>query len=150
MRGLTLIEILLVVGILVILVTLTSPLALDFYRSQQLDTHTQGIIQTLRRAQLKAMSIENDSNFGVYLTNDDYTLFKGNSYDPNDPYNEVSDLPRIITVTTAPDFSEVVFSKFEGIPKFDELLNTTGTVILSNNIDSRTISINEIGRINLK
>ena len=76
LTGLTLVEILLVVGILAILVTSVSPLAFDFYKSQQLDSCSQGIIQTLRRAQLKAMSSENDSSFGVYLTDDSYILFK--------------------------------------------------------------------------
>jgi len=142
MRAFTLIEILFVIGILAILVTLASPLALDFYKSQQLDTHTQGIIQTLRRAQLKAMSIENNSNFGVYLTNDNYTLFKGGSYGARDiQFDEVSDLPQILTVS---GLSEIVFSKFEGMP------SVTGTIILSNNGDNLTISINEMGRINLE
>ncbi len=115
MRGLTLIEILLVVGILAILVISVSPLALDFYKSQQLDSCSQGIIQTLRRAQLKAMSSENGSNFGVYLTDDNYTLFRGDSYtDRVTQYDEVFDLPQILTVS---GLQEVVFLKFEGVPK---------------------------------
>lgn len=144
MRAFTLIEILLVVGILAILVSLISPLALDFYRSQQLDTHTQGIIQTLRKAQLKAMSIEADSEFGVHITNNNYTLFRGNTYNPDDPYNEVIDSPTIITVTTNPVFSTIIFSKLEGLP------SVTGTITLSYDDVSRTISINEVGRVNLE
>ncbi|MFQ6049790.1 MAG: Tfp pilus assembly protein FimT/FimU [Candidatus Paceibacterales bacterium] len=141
-RGLALIEILLVVGILAVLVTLTLPLTLDFYKSQQLNIHTQGVIQALRRAQLKAMSVENSSIFGVYLVDDNYTLFKGSSYATRDvQYDAVSDLPQIINIS---GLSEIVFSKFEGIP------SATGTIILSNNGDSQTISINEIGRINLE
>ena len=126
MRGLTLIEILLIVGILAILLILTIPVGLDFYRSQQLNSHTQGIIQTLRRAQLKEMSIEDDSNFGVYLTNDNYILFKGSSFnEPRDTqFDEIFDLPGIITVS---GISEIVFSKFEGIP--ESLVYCEGTCI---------------------
>jgi len=142
-RGLSLIEILLVVGILAILVILAPPLVLDFYKTQQLETHTQGVIQTLRRAQLKAMGVENATSFGVYLTNDDYTLFQGASYAARDTqYDEVIDLPQIITITNSP--KEVAFSRIEGAP------SATGTIILSANGESRTISINEIGRITLE
>ncbi|GAI31119.1 unnamed protein product [marine sediment metagenome] len=95
-RGLTIIEVLLVIGLLVILTGLV-PLSLDFYKSQQLDTHSHGIVRTLRRAQLKAMAIEDDSSFGVYLTNDNYILFKGDSYLNRDKeFDEVFDLPQII------------------------------------------------------
>jgi len=140
MRGLTLLEILLVVGIVAILVSLTLPLGLDFYRSQQLETQSQGVIQALRRAQLKAISVESDSSFGVYLTDDNYTLFKGSSYLTRDAdFDEVFDLPMIITVS---GLQEIVFSKLEGKP------NITGNIILSGDSDSRTININEMGRIN--
>ncbi len=204
-NGLTIIEVLLVIGLLTILIGLV-PLSLDFYRSQQLNIYTQGAIQTLRRAQLKAMSIEDDSSFGVYLTNDNYILFKGDSYLNRDKeFDEVFDLSQIITVK---GFQEIVFSKFEGIPESpaycggecvsckdftdkrsckkqdgcswqkqqslcigtctscDGFSDQTscedqsgcswyppsqgGSIVLSSNSDSRTININEIGRINLE
>ena len=140
MKGLTLSEILIVVAIIAILISFTLPLGLDFYRSQQLETQSQGVIQALRRAQLKAMSVEDDSRFGVYLTNDNYTLFKGSSYLTRDAnFDEVFDLPMIINVS---GLTEVVFFKLEGKP------NVTGNIILSSDSDSRTININEMGRIN--
>ena len=142
MKGLTLSEILIVVAIIAILISFTLPLGLDFYRSQQLETQSQGVIQALRRAQLKAMSVEDDSRFGVYLTNDNYTLFKGSSYLTRDVnFDEVFDLPMIINVS---GLTEVVFFKLEGKP------NVTGNIILSSNEDMRTIHINEVGRVNLK
>ncbi len=142
-KGFTLIEVLLVVGVLAILLTLAIPVTIDFYKSQQLDTHTQGIIQTLRRAQLKAMSIEEDSSFGVFLTNDNYILFRGNSFATRDAaFDEIFDLPVVITVQDSP--KDVVFSKFEGKP------NAIGSIILSNDGLIQVININEIGRINLE
>ena len=140
MKGLTLSEILIVVAIIAILISFTLPLGLDFYRNQQLETQSQGVIQALRRAQLKAMSVEDDSRFGVYLTNDNYTLFKGSSYLTRDVnFDEVFDLPMIINVS---GLTEVVFFKLEGKP------NVTGNIILSGDSDSRTININEMRRIN--
>lgn len=139
-KGFTLLEILLVIGIISILLVFIVPVSLDFYKSQQLETQTQSVIQTLRRAQSKAMSVELDSSFGVYIGVSNYTLFKGNSYLSRDAqYDEIFDLPELINLT---GLSEVVFSKFEGKP------NVIGNVILTSNSDTRTININQVGRIN--
>lgn len=114
-RGLTTLEILLVIGTLTVFVGFVAPPILDFYKIHQLNNYTQDIVRTLRMAQLKAMSIESDCSFGVYLTNDTYTLFKGDSYSNRSPeFDEVSELPRVITTD---GLKEIVFLKFEGLPK---------------------------------
>lgn len=142
-RGFSLLEILLVFGILAILVISIVPLSVNLFRSYQLDSSTQGVIQTLRRAQLKAMSIESDSDFGVYLTNDNYTLFKGSSYATREAqYDEISGLPFLITINAQP--KEVVFFKSEGRP------SVIGNIILNSNGESWIININKMGRINLE
>lgn len=144
MKAFTLIEILLVVIILAVLTGLSIPVSINFYKTQQLDVNVKGVVQSLRRAQLKAMSIESDSIFGVYLANDSYILFKGSSFDARDiSYDEVFDLPQVITVS---GIQEIAFSKFEGVP----VGALTGDIILNSNGDSRIININEIGRINLQ
>lgn len=141
-KGFTLIEFLVVIVIFAVLISLTVPLGMDFYRNQQIDAQSQGVLQVLRQAQLKARSGEMDSSFGVYLTNDSYTLFKGASYDSRDlPYDRVFALPTIIRVS---GLGEVVFSKLEGKP------NVTGDIVLSSGKDSQTINVNEVGRINLE
>ena len=141
MNGFTLIEVLITIFLIFILASFVVSVGLNFYKSQQLETHVQEILQTLRRAQSKAMAIELDSSLGVYLTNDNYTLFKGNSYATRDTqYDEVFDLPQIMTVS---GLSEIVFSKFEGKP------NVIGNIILDSNSENRTININKFGTISL-
>ena len=56
MKGFTFVEFLLVMTIIVVLLALTIPLGIRFYKSQQLDATTEEVIQSLRRAQLKSMS----------------------------------------------------------------------------------------------
>jgi len=140
-KAFTLLEILLVIGIISALLVAIIPMGLDFYKNQELSTQIQFLIQTLRRAQSKAMSIELDSPFGVRVNTQNYVLFKGTSYLTRDtPYDEVFDLPQIINSS---GLSEVVFSKLEGKP------NVTGNITLSSNNKSRTININDFGTVSL-
>lgn len=143
MRGFTLIEILLVIGIFGVLISFILPLSLTFYKSQQLEVQAQSIVQILRSAQLKSMATESDSSFGVYFTSGSYTLFKGNSYLTRDEnYDEIFDLPKIVNVSGT---LEIVFLKLEGTPKVQPAY-----IILNTDSDTRKIDINEVGRINLE
>ena len=138
--GLTLVELLIVIGILVLLIITSTPMAINFYKTRTMDVSLNSIVQTLRRAQLKAMSLEGDSSFGVYLTSEKWVLFKGNSYLVRDvAYDEVFDLPKNLQLS---GLSEIVFSKLRGAP------SDTGNIILTIDNRTETININEVGRIN--
>lgn len=140
MKAFTLVEFLLVIAIIAILLTLTIPLGISFYKRQQLDVTTEGVIQALRRAQLKAMS-QADYSFGIYLGSGQtgqYILFRGSSYGSHDD-EEIFDISENISFS---GLSEVVFSKLEGIP------SATGDIVLTSDGDTETININEVGRIN--
>jgi len=114
MKGFTLFEVLITFGILAFLVGFVS-FGLDFYKRQELENQTNNLLETLRRAQFKAISVESDSSYGVYLANDNYTLFKGESFSQRDSqFDEVFDLPTIIKIE---GLSEIVFLKSEGAPK---------------------------------
>lgn len=142
MKGFTLFEILIVIGIMAILAGLTLPLGLNFYKSQQLEVQSQLILQSLRLGQSKSIFQENDSSFGIYFANNSYTLFQGSSWISRDSlYDQSFSLPSIISLS---GLQEVVFSKMEGLP------NITGNIVLNNGLDSRIININSLGRINLE
>jgi prepilin-type N-terminal cleavage/methylation domain-containing protein len=143
MRGFTLLEILIVIGVSLILFYLIIPVGLDFYKSQQLENETGMIVQTLKKAQLKAMAAESDSKFGVYINNDNYILFRGNSYaSRNNQYDEVFDLSGSITIVDPP--KEIVFSKIEGTPSF------TGEIIFNSGNQTWKILINKFGVISIE
>jgi len=204
--GFTLIEVLISIFIVALLAGLFT-VGIDFYKRQELENQAQNLLEALRRVQSKAISVESDSSFGVYLTNGNYTLFKGQSYSERDSqYDEVYNLPAIIKIE---GLSEIVFLKTEGAPKenpahcggnctsCDQFTEKTscsaqdgcswnakkkvcegtctpcqnyqnqtdcqaqsgcvwypttrgGNIILRANSESRTININEIGRINLQ
>jgi len=143
-QGFTLIETALVVFIIAVMAILAFPVGVRFYKTQDLDSVCEGVLETLRRAQLKAMSVENDSAFGVYLGTGKtgyYSLFRGSSYEHKED-EEIFDISE--NISFGGTLQEVVFSKLEGIP------GSTGDIILTLNGDTETININELGRVNLK
>jgi len=138
----SIVELLIVFGITVLLIALCVPLAINFFNGQDLEDAAEQLTQTLRQAQNKSMAQENDNAFGVRLTDNSYTLFKGMTYLSHDPsYASTTDLPQGITSS---GLTEIIFSKLQGLP------NNSGNIILTNNKNSSTININSIGRINLQ
>jgi len=83
-KGVTFIELLIIVGILAILAAISIPAFRYFQRESDLDNSTEEIINTLRLAQSKTLGSEGASQYGVYFDNstdpDQYTLFAGSSY----------------------------------------------------------------------
>jgi len=141
MKGFSLVEILIVIAILAFLLVLLAPSGIQFYRTQQLDTVTEEIVQALRKAQLNSMSVKSDSAFGVYFSSGQYVLFRGNSYLSRDQ-EEVFEI--LNDISFSGDISEVVFSKLNGDP------NNIGNLILTLDNKTKTININSLGRINLE
>jgi len=138
-RGFTFIELLIVIAIITVLLGLSVPVGINFYRKQQLDTVTNGIVQALRRAQLKAMS-QADYSFGVYVDNGyagEYILFRGDSYGASDD-QESFNVPSSFSFS---GLSEIVFSELKGIP------SATGSIVFTSGNNIGTIYINEFGKI---
>lgn len=68
-RGFSLLEIIIVVGILAVLASLTTMLGVGYFRSASLDQGTGEIILQLRKAQAKATSGENGLRWGIHFVN---------------------------------------------------------------------------------
>jgi len=140
--GFTLIELVITVGIVLLLITVSVHFAVNFLDNQNLDGATNQLISLLRQAQNKAMAVEDDSSFGVFISNLNFTLFKGANYLSRDPgFDFIIQAPNNLTINGP---NEIVFAKLTGLP------NTTGSIILSGVNQSNTIEINDIGRINLQ
>lgn len=137
--GLTLIELLLVIGSIIIIAALTMPVGLNFYRLQVLDETTSDILGILRRAQNQATFQKNDSAFGVKFLSDSYILFQGSSYAERiQSGDEIIMLPLGIGIS---GIDEVVFEKLIGIPSF------TGTLTITSDGSSQKLSVNAQGAI---
>ncbi|OGZ22564.1 MAG: hypothetical protein A3A08_01535 [Candidatus Nealsonbacteria bacterium RIFCSPLOWO2_01_FULL_41_9] len=120
MKSFTLIEILIVVGILAVLIGLSVPIFGLFQKTSGLNNSAQEIAGFLRLAQNKTLSLEQGGQWGIYfltLTSpQQYILFKGSSFSLRDSsFDQVQNLPKsveIFQVNLAGQ--EVVFEKVTG------------------------------------
>lgn len=139
----SLIEIILIVAIIAIILGLGLPFYVRFQRSHQLNTTTQEIAQTLRRAWHKAVSQEQDQKWGVYFSNRDkkYVLFN-QSYPSQ--HDEEFSLPADLSLNSSQgDVFNVAFEKLFG--------NTEAINISLSTLDgqTKTIKVTEEGKIEI-
>ena len=146
-KAFTLIETLIILAIIAVMAVLSVPFYQSFQIRTQLDDNGEEIVQTLRRAQSKAMAIEDDQVFSVHFESNKFVLFKNTPYNPNDPDNEITDLPLTLSISINLNGggSDVVFDKLKGTTV------NYGTVTISSvNNESRTISISKSGKIEVE
>ena len=116
-RGVSFIELLVVIGVFILLTAISVPLFRYFQNEADLNNSTQEIINTLRLAQSKTLASEGASNFGVRFETEEFFLFEGTSYDPLDPENETYNLPEnveIYEIILAGGGTEVIFERLTG------------------------------------
>jgi prepilin-type N-terminal cleavage/methylation domain-containing protein len=122
-RGFTLIEVILVIGLFLIVCTLSITLDMKTLYTHSSYDDVDTLLSTLRTARTRSLTNQcagvctDALPHGVYFEHDHYTLFQGNSYDPYDSDNEITQLsphthiegvstliflPRSATATTTP------------------------------------------------
>lgn len=138
--GLTVIELILSLGIILILFAVSVPLLRSFLLRNDLDVVQNTVVQDTYRAINLATSGERDSNWGVKITTGQITVFSGNSYATrNINYDETYSLASGVTISGQ---SEYVFSKFSGIP-----INTGTTTLTNQANETRSFTVSSKGAI---
>lgn len=147
-KGFTLIELVIVIGIIVIIFALSVLAVLNIQRGKLLDNNAWSIVSFLRQAQnqaLNGVSVDgvNQTNFGIHFDSAarQYTLFQGSTYNPDDSYNFVQTLPEgIDLVLDLPAGNNVIFNKITGkVANYDGLHHQ---ITLSHQADGNTVNIN--------
>jgi hypothetical protein len=128
-----------VVGILSILISLGLFIGNDFYRGYSLRLERNIVVGVLQKARNQSMSNIGQSNHGIYITNDGFTIFQGPSYAGRN-------ISLDQTIFSSPSVThsgsnEIVFSQLSGQS------NASGTINLNNGISSTTINVNYEGAI---
>ncbi len=110
--GFTLIEILVVIGILVILSSLGLLVSLDFYRSYAFNSERDLAVAALQKARSQSLANINQAAHGVkIISSGKYVIFEGDSYSAGSSSN--LDLPADPSIT-ASGSGEIVFEQISG------------------------------------
>lgn len=137
--GFTLLELLLSVAVISALAGLSLSVYRTLLQKNDLDIAAVTIAQSLRRSQLLSQTVDGDTTWGVKVQSGSIVVFKGASYATRDTaFDETFEVLGTIGIGGV---TETVFSKFTGLPL------TTGTLNLSTEGDSRSVSINEKGTV---
>jgi prepilin-type N-terminal cleavage/methylation domain-containing protein len=149
--GFTLIESLVVIGVLTILVSMAVVAFYLFQKESDLNNSAEKIINIIRTAQNKTLASEGASQYGVYFEDtaspQQYTLFKGNSFAArNASFDQTHKLSESIEIygINLSGGKEIVFERVTGATE------QPGNVSLRLKTDltkNKTIYIEELGQV---
>lgn len=137
-EGFTIIETIIVLGILVTIFAIGTPATLNFYLNYELVTERDNLVSVLNHARSLSMTGEGDESHGVFFDDDGYTVFEGPNFAGRavefDREVSKADLIQI----TGPE--ELVFESFSGRA-------ASSSFILTNGIRSFMINVNSEGLV---
>lgn len=144
-RGFTMMEMLVVIGILVVLITLTT-LSLNKIQNQvNLTTTINAFIADLKEQQTRAMvgdagTGSGPDNYGIHFSTSSYTLFQGTYYATGSA-NFAPSLSSVVQISTTFSGGNLLFSKGSGEA------NASGTATFTNtaNNTQKTVTVNRYG-----
>ncbi len=144
-RGFSLLEILLVVGIMGVLAAVIAFPLSSFHRAQKIRGATADVSSLVQQAQSLTLASHDSLQYGVHLTTSTATLFSGTTYTANAASNRVMALPSGVTATWSLQGSgaNIIFERLTGET------NQYGTITLSLSSPtlSRTITVSKLGSV---
>jgi len=139
-KGVTFIEIIVVIGLIALIGLTTIPIGASFIERGNLRNKSGELSALLRLAQINSISGKNGTNWGVTVTPGQMVLFSGDSYATrNTDLDETFTVPGNININTG----EVVFARANGNPNAPISFN------ISSNLETVTITVNEIGIVDV-
>lgn len=133
-KGVTFVELLLVISIIAIIGAATSPFISRFVLQNNHGNSVERLISTIRKAQNYAMDGKNNEVWGVCLNSGNIRLFSGSCNTPS--FSEDFNVPQSVSIT---GLNETTFSRLRGEPS--SVINVT----ISSTIDSVNIIVNSVG-----
>jgi Tfp pilus assembly protein FimT len=148
-KGITAIELLIVVFVIGILVSVTLPQFSKMKENQVLKNATGEVVSALRNAQSQTLASVDFSEYGVHFQSDKIIIFKGTIFEADDENNKIIDIiiPANISNVTLAGVSgvsgDVYFERLSGVP------NKTGTITISTSSVSKVITISATGAVSI-
>ncbi len=143
-KGFTLIEVLVVLGMMAIFATMGLVFSFDSYRGYLFRSEYTTTVNLLAKARNRAINNFNESNHGVAILDGEYRLFKTSDYDPSDS-DTYESFPRNNELTfDGPE--EIIFEQLSG-----NLIECDGedpcTYTFGYGLKTKSITINDMGGI---
>lgn len=142
-HGISLVELILVVVILSILAVSGVSFGSGFLIRSNLADKTNELVSSLRTAQVNAMSGKENGKWGVRVDSglEQIIMFQGDNYTSRNPvFDQIFEISGYVAITN----TEVVFDENTGNPA------SVATIVVSNSLgDSHTVSVNEVGIVNV-
>lgn len=140
-KGVTLIELLISIAIMLVMASLAIPIYGNLQVSSQINENSTLIIQTIKTARQDSISGINNRKHGIKFFPDNFVMFQGENYDTRiAAYDRNTSLDSALTLSTTLNNNEINFFRGSGMP------DVFGTVTLTHSIgDEKTILINKFG-----
>ena len=151
-RGLTMIELLLVVGILSLLFGIATISLTNINVITTNSCAATVLISDLKTQQIKAMVGDTEGrgvpdNYGIKILSNQYVLFHGDSYNPSDPSNFSIPMPDVHTITSTFLNDIVLFASNSGeLANFTDGQNSI-TITSEQSGKTQTLLLNKYGTI---
>lgn len=148
-KGITAVEILVVVAILGILVLIAIPQFSNIRENQILKNAIGEVSSTLHTAQSQSLASVNSSEYGVYFQSDQIIIFTGKVFSSGATDNKIINIISPVTISnvtlngTSASTGELYFERLSGIS------SKTGTITISTSSTSKIITISATGAISI-
>lgn len=140
--GLTLLEIVIVLGLVAVLTGLTAIFSSQALRNAEFDRARETIRNELVAAQSDTIGGTNDSAWGVAFTSSTLTRYRGASYATRDTsFDRVTTFNSNVTISGTTD---IPFTRPSGIP------SASATIVISSDTLHATTTINPAGLISIQ
>jgi prepilin-type N-terminal cleavage/methylation domain-containing protein len=151
--GFTLIELMIVLGLVATLFALSSVSLGRQMEVASLATTAEQLTADIKNQQMLAMSGAQGSSGepqsrGLYIQPEKYVLFSGEAYDPDDDSNFSISNGQGVELSTDLPGSQLVFRTGDG--QAEGFSQTEYTITLSNSDGSKVISINRLGAVEIE
>jgi prepilin-type N-terminal cleavage/methylation domain-containing protein len=150
-KGLTLVEILVVVGVLAIIFTLGTVVYGSFAQKDQVLSASREVENLINEARTKTIAgftagDDQARNFGVYFQSDRYYLFPGTVFDPNNQGNQEFLLPLSIEIKNVNlPGSSVIFEKVSGEVRNYDPVNNWLILASKRSEEEKKLTVNRLG-----
>lgn len=135
--GFTFVELILLVGMILILTTMSTAFYSRFINQNSVANASDQIVMQLRKAQMYAMMGKQNSNWGVGYSSNTITLYRGPVFSGhNSAFDENFTVPISVTIT---GLSDVNFTKTTGVT------SASSITISDQDGNSFTVDVNDLG-----